>query len=374
MVSISFQEYLNFKVENLKGRYITNDKIRQEIDQLRGSISSRIIGKSVKDLPIYELSFGNGKTKIMMWSQMHGNESTTTKAIFDFLHYANQNEFYIDNFKFLIIPILNPDGALAYTRLNANDVDLNRDAQDKSQPETQVLFNAYNEFQPHYCFNLHGQRTIFAAGEKGKTATLSFLAPAQDDLRSLTDNRAKAMTLIGGMFKDFQTLLKDQIGIYDDAFNINCTGDTFQSLGVPTILFEAGHYPEDYQREHTRYFVLMALLSILKHIVDYRGIDIGNYELIPMNQKSFLDVIIRNAVLSDGVTTDVGIQFEERLIENSIHFIPKVERIDDLRDYIGHKELDAARQPIEWSLNREPKVGDEIDFVIIKNEKILIKT
>ena len=38
-----------------------------------------------------------------------------------------------------IIPILNPDGAKAYTRLNANEVDLNRDAQDLSQPESKVL-------------------------------------------------------------------------------------------------------------------------------------------------------------------------------------------------------------------------------------------
>jgi murein tripeptide amidase MpaA len=67
--------------------------------------------------------------------------------------------------------MLNPDGADMYTRLNANEVDLNRDSQNLTQPESKVLREIFDLFQPHYCFNLHDQRTIL---RPVKPATVSF--------------------------------------------------------------------------------------------------------------------------------------------------------------------------------------------------------
>jgi hypothetical protein len=45
-----------------------------------------------------------------------------------------------------------------------------------------------------------------------------------------------------------QRYIPGQIGRFDDSFNLNC-GDTFQAMGVPTLLFEAGHFEGDYQRK-----------------------------------------------------------------------------------------------------------------------------
>jgi len=361
------------KEKLLFGRYITNQDIAPIMESLSSSFKWHVIGNSVKEKPIYCLRFGGGPIKVMMWSQMHGNESTTTKAVFDFLQLFRQNEYYHNNFSFLIIPILNPDGAEAYTRVNANEVDLNRDAKDQAQPETRALFKAFHEFQPHYCFNLHGQRTIFAAGFKGKPATLSFLAPAQDAERSLSPNRIKAMTLIGGMYEDLKDELAGSIGLYDDGFNINCTGDSIQALGIPTILFEAGHFPGDYQRETTRYFILKALLSVLHRIQDYNSDNYEIYTSIPLNHKSYKDVIVRNVQISEDRIVDVGIQFEERLEHGEVSFIPKIESIESLKDYLGHLEIDVNGEKVLFGHQQEPKLESEIDFVVIKNEKILIK-
>ena len=57
------------------------------------------------------------------------------------------------------------------------------------------------------------------------------------------------MEVIIKMNNVLQNVIPNQVGIYDDSFNINCVGDSFQSKGVPTILFEAGHYKNDYSRE-----------------------------------------------------------------------------------------------------------------------------
>jgi len=107
-----------------------------------------------------------------MWSQMHGNESTTTKAVIDLLNYLKHdsvNALEIANQCTLkIIPILNPDGARDYTRVNANQIDLNRDAQDLTQPESRILKEEYDYFRPDFCFNLHDQRTIFNVGKTNK--------------------------------------------------------------------------------------------------------------------------------------------------------------------------------------------------------------
>jgi hypothetical protein len=338
-----------------------------------GDIPATEIGASVKNLPIIKLEFGSGKTRVMMWSQMHGNESTTTKALFDLINYilAHKNDF--KDLSFLIIPVLNPDGAKAYTRFNGNNIDLNRDAQDKGEPETRALFHAFNDFKPHYCFNLHGQRTIFGVGDTDIPATLSFLAPAQDQQRSISPNRRQSMAIIGGVIRGLRSELKGGIGLYDDAFNINCTGDTFQSLGIPTILFEAGHFPNDYERETTRFFVFKALKLALDQILKGVELDILEYENTPFNKKSFLDVIIRNTRTSEGEIMDVGIQFKEVLVNDRIDFIPVVDQLGSLDHLFAHREINAGYNELNWPLNRTPEVGDEIVFVLLKNEKILIK-
>jgi murein tripeptide amidase MpaA len=69
--------------------------------------------------------------------------------------------------------MLNPDGADMYTRLNANEVDLNRDSQNLTQPESAARNDL---FQPH-CFNLHDQRFW-----SRKPATTS-LAPSYNEER-----------------------------------------------------------------------------------------------------------------------------------------------------------------------------------------------
>jgi hypothetical protein len=132
---------------------------------------------------------------------MHGNETTCTKAIFDFFKFITNNELFkdeishfLENNTLVIIPILNPDGAIAYTRENANGVDLNRDAIDLSQKESVVLRKVFNEFQPHLCLNLHDQRTIYGL-DNGLPATISFLSPAADKNRSVSNSRIESMKI-----------------------------------------------------------------------------------------------------------------------------------------------------------------------------------
>lgn len=371
--------YPGFKELELNGRYITYTHIEKPWERLASEFRTGIIGYSTLGIPIQSIFVGSGKIKILAWSQMHGNESTTTKAVFDLL-----NGFYkykeidflkniIEHCTLQIIPMLNPDGAKAYTRENANNIDLNRDAKKLTQTESKLLLSEFERFQPDFCFNLHDQRTIFSAGEETFPATLSFLTPAMDQDRTITPSRITSMKVIAAIAKDLQEILPKQIGRYDDAFNPNCTGDNFQSLSLPTILFEAGHYKGDYQREKTREFVCAAMFSGLNAIASgsYCDFDFMDYLEIPENQKLYYDVILRNAKINNEIA-DVAIQFKEVLKNNSIEFIPFIDKIAPNLAFYGHQEIECRNRSVTLEGHQALNENVLVKRILLNNEVLAI--
>ena len=372
MINIKDLELLfsTFKEQNLSGRYIHNGHILPILNSLKSKLEIKEIGESVLNKPIFSIKIGKGSKRILMWSQMHGNESTTTKAVFDLLNTIlnrtnNITETILNNCTICIIPILNPDGAEAYTRINANEVDLNRDAQNLTQPESHVLQEVFNQFKPEYCFNLHGQRTIFSAGKTNNSATVSFLAPAQDEECTITQTRKIAMEIIAIMNSNLQQQIPNQVGVYDDSFNINCVGDTFQSQLVPTILFEAGHFAKDYQREKTREYIYQSLVTAILYISnnDITGKGYKEYLSIPENEKLFYDIILRDANVN-GEILDIAIQYEEVLDKCEIKFVPTIKEVKNLNSYFGHREINLHKKEVKIKKSDEKLVSE---IVVVKN-------
>ena len=203
------------------------------------------------------------------------------------------------------------------------------------------------------------------------------MAPAQDEACTLTTNRKVAMEIIVKVNDTLQKLIPNQVGVYDDAFNLNCVGDTFQSENVPTILFEAGHFSNDYGREKTRIFIYTSLITAVDYIAlnNVTGDNYENYFEIPENDKCFFDIIIRNAKVTqqDSVKLlDIGVMYKEQLSEGVVNFIPKIEKIECLSDFYGHKEIDAKGQQVLGDDGNSLKVDNENVFVIINNEKITL--
>ncbi|WP_299311909.1 M14 family zinc carboxypeptidase [uncultured Aquimarina sp.] len=344
--------FSTYRESSLSGRYIHLQHISPILDNLSSKVDIELLGASENNAPIHLIKLGNGKKKLLFWSQMHGNESTTTKAVLDFINMLtdDSNEFsknILASCTLYIIPILSPDGAKAYTRLNYNQVDLNRDAQDKTQKESIILNNIIHKIRPDVAFNLHGQRTIFSVGETDFSATVSFLSPAGDKERTVTPCRKVAMEIITEMNLVLQKFIPNSIGRYDDGFNINCVGDTLSDIGIPTILFEAGHYAGDYDREETRAYIFYALVAAVRYISDKNlaGDGYEGYFDIPENGKCFYDIIIRDVIL-DKNNVDIAIQYTEELCENDIKFIPKIVKIEDLRKFYGHREIIGNKRTI----------------------------
>jgi hypothetical protein len=355
--------------ESIQGRYVTATHLNSFLESLPSTFKISSVGFSVNKQPIKAIEFGAGKVKILVWSQMHGNESTTTKGLIDYLNYLYQNENEFESlsksFSFFILPILNPDGAKAYTRENANGIDLNRDAFDCTQPESKVLRTVLETFTPDYCFNLHDQRTIFGLVESQQPATMSFLTASYNEARTFNSVREESAAVIVGINNELQKYIPNQVGRFDDSFNINCTGDYFTSRGFPTILFEAGHYANDYNRDEVRKFVFIALKSAISFINenDIVSNDLSDYLNIYQNNKCFCDFIYKNVKINDNnVEKNIkfAVQYKEVLTEGKIEFIPEIIQIENLDTFFAHQTIDFENKLYAFENRNFPKIGDII--------------
>ena len=376
-----FKMYGSSKIDKVKGRFFSHPQLQPLLRDFSKQLKVEQIGTSFLEVPIESLEIGSGPIKILGWSQMHGNESTSTKGLLDLINLLSLHpneplvEEILSGCTLRIIPMLNPDGAARYIRENVNGVDLNRDAQLLQEKESRVLRRVFDEFSPDFCLNLHDQRTIFSAGKTAKPATLSFLAPAMDEERNISENRNIAMQIIAAVNNKLQDLIPGQVGRYDDSFNLNCVGDTFQQMRVPTILFEAGHFPNDYNREETRKYFCFALFQTLYSITngDYRAFDVTDYHSIPENQKDFFDVILRNAVVADQVV-DIALQYEELMKGGKVFFRPRLQTMAPKLSYFGHKEIDCKEGVVEPIGESAFYENDIVTAVLLNKEKISIES
>ncbi|MDA9246993.1 M14 family zinc carboxypeptidase [Flavobacteriaceae bacterium] len=367
----------NFE-DRLKGRYITINHILPLLDHYREVFNVSVAGFSETGVEIPLVSFGKGGKKVLIWSQMHGNESTTTKALFDFFKFITSNKQatkdLLSKHTFYVLPMLNPDGAALYTRENTNGVDLNRDAQTLSQTESKVLKSIFDALQPDLCLNMHDQRSIF--GIKGpKPATLSFLAPSADILKTITPAREVAMGHIVKMKNYIKAHHHNQIGRFDDAHNQHCVGDSFTSSGVPTILFEAGHFKDDYSREHSRSFVFYALIALfdLDAAFQNKDVDYKEYFNIPENQKIYKDVVLYN-VCVDGEDTlqTISFQYKEIIHDQHIVFELYFDAIEVDKDVFGHQYFDLQGGKVLVNSHQNIVIDKKISTIFDINRNLML--
>jgi hypothetical protein len=328
------------KQSNLFGKWIRLHDIKENLEKSKNTAEVLEIGKSEEERPIYSIKLGNGSKRILIWTQMHGNESTGTKALFDVLNYfSNESDknvtTILQNCTLLCIPMLNPDGAEKYTRVNGNAIDLNRDAVDRKAIESKLLRMVLENFNPHFCFNMHDQRTIFSVEGTKNPATVSFLAPSEEIERKITKGRKQTMNVIVAMNTLLQQIIPNHVGRYTDEFYPTATGDNFQKLGFNCILIESGHFYNDYERERSREFTFYGLLQGIYHIATAENYnDFDAYFEIPNNAQLFFDSVKRSE------KETVGYQYKDEIIDGE--FLSKLVRIEDFDENykIGLNEID----------------------------------
>lgn len=354
----AFAQYKEPSIDNRRFGY---QLIAPLIAKRNALFETRVLGKSIEGRPIHSLSFGEGERKVLLWSQMHGNESTATMALFDlfnFLEGSGEDGFESirqairENLRLRFIPMLNPDGAENFKRRNAQQIDINRDAVRQSSPEGIILKRARDDFEPDFGFNLHDQNRYYNVEGSSLPATISFLAPAYNEAREVNNVRSKAMKVIVGMNRLLQQLVPGQVGKYDDSFEPRAFGDNIQKWGTSTILIESGAYPGDPEKQYIRQLNFMILLDALYGIAteNYLKYTEEQYIAIPENDSKLMDLLIRNVETVAGdnsYPTDIGIKSSERYLDSLIVMNGNIVDWGDLSVYHGYQEIDARGMVLE---------------------------
>lgn len=372
------ENYTEFAESVIQNRFCKHADLIKLIEQLpNDTFKVSIVGHSVELRSLNLIEWGNGPVKVFLWSQMHGDEATGTMALFDLINFL-QLEVYTDQIELLrkrctlyLLPMVNPDGAERFTRRNAQQIDINRDFIKAVAPETQALKNTQAAIKPDFGFNLHDQNTLWSVCGTTKPATISYLAPAYDKQLSTNRIRKNAMLVIAEMYKILNPILPEQIGLFDDEYEVRAFGDNFQLTGTSTILIEAGGYKNDEEKQEIRKYYFLSILAGLDAIAtaEYQQFSLKDYISIPKNNKEIFHILIHGVMLK-GVSVSIGLNYDE---------IPNSDGSATLKKYsiqdIGDLDLLSAYhvyQSDELELIGDIKFNENANFDLLDSKKMIL--
>lgn len=327
--SISFEDAMRIAEEHrasgLEERRFTHAQLWRAMEKSLGSPALRVqqIGESIHGRELRAVTFGTGPTTVLLWSQMHGDESTASMSladVFGFLAGTESNAMrdrLSEALTVVFVPMLNPDGAERFQRQNAAGVDVNRDARRLQTPEARALKSLRDSIQPAFGFNLHDQNARTRAGRNGSQVAIALLAPAYNAARDYDDVRSRARLVASTMASGLLAAIPGRVAKYDDTFNPRAFGDLMQTWGTSTVLIEAGALPDDPQKQKLRTLNAASILVALDAIAtgSYASANPELYESLPQNTGGASDLLILGAqvVLPDAppMLLDIAVNYED---------------------------------------------------------------
>ena len=337
------------------------------------------VGTSIEGRSIDMITTGRGPFRVLLWSQMHGDEPTATAALFDVFSFFQRHpddpavRRILSSLTLYVVPMLNPDGAERFQRRNAQGIDVNRDALSLQSPEGQLLKAVRDRFNPRIGFNLHNQSWSTTVGDPPQPASISLLSVAYDKEQS--ENAGRRMTKkVCAVIRDaLEPFASGQIGRYDDDFEVRAFGDNLTLWGTPVVLIETGPYPSAEPDAPLVRMNFVAIVSALDALASgaVDKADPKRYESLPKNESKGFFILVRNATILTGTGIkpfrgDIGISGNRRIRmvdgRRELYMQTNINDLGDLRTYRGIRTIDATRliaAPL-WDPSLEP--GQEVDL------------
>ncbi len=307
------------------------------------------IGRSIEGRPLRRIDFGRGDTTVLLWSQMHGNESTASRAIVDILRYlvANADDEMVARIEselaITIVPVLNPDGAARFVRHNAVGIDINRDAKRLATPEGRALKAVRDSIDADWGFNLHDQNVRTRLGSSGRDVRIALLAPPPGSGKTSPANQA-ARRMCSFLADAMAPIVGDQVARYDESFNPRAFGDLMTSWGTAVVLIESGGELDDPDKERLRRANFLGILSALDAVATGRWQHSSpeRYLNLPLNSPWVYDLLVRGASIvlpgREPVLADFAVNFDDTLAASGGAIV----EVGDLEVTSALEEFDAT--------------------------------
>jgi hypothetical protein len=342
---------LRYRVAAVNARRIQPEAYWTAITPFLGAgFAVDTVGRSSQGRPLRSVRFGNGPTKVFLWSQMHGDEATATLALADIIRYLAEarndslRQRLERSLTIVMIPMLNPDGAARWQRENAGGIDINRDVRRLSTPEARALKATFDRYRPAFGFNLHDQGARVRAGGPGPQVAIALLPPATDDAGGYDSVRTRARRVTSLIADRLSRDIPGRIAKYDDSFNPRAFGDQLQAWGTSTILIESGALPGDPDKQRLRALNVVAILTALDAMatgavdrVDPRG-----YDALPFNTSGAYDLIVKGAkIVLPGQApylADLAFNYDDAVARTG----PRLREVGDLENAVSFITVDAA--------------------------------
>jgi len=308
------------------------------------------VAHSVEHRPLRHVRWGEGRISVLLWSQMHGNESTASMALADVFRFLGEHPQdplvarLKQSLSLHFMPILNPDGSARFQRRNAQNIDINRDARALATPEARALDALRARVQPVFALNLHDQRPGTRAGDSERGVAIALLAERPDDRNDDTDPvLASAIQIAAAMRIALEPHIGGHIARYDSTFNPRAFGERMAMHGASDVLVESGGIEGDPEKQQLRRLNALLLLAALDAMAtgEYAQLPAALYQDLPENARTWPDLIIRNATIiapgQPAVRADVQVNFTHPLAFRE----GKVSDIGDLADVKARRSVDA---------------------------------
>ncbi len=317
---------------------------------LGGPWSVEVAGRSAEGREIRHLTAGSGPVQVLLWSQMHGDESTASMALADLIRFVHDwadhplVETILEGSTVHLVPMLNPDGAERFQRRNAQGVDVNRDARRLVTPEGRTLKAVRDAVEPDFGFNLHDQDPASRVGDSDRGAAIALLAPAFNEARDVDAKRRRAMQVASLLVRSMEPLVGDHIAKYDDTFNPRAFGDLMGMWGASTVLIESGGWADDPQKQHLRRTNFVGIVDALEAIATgrYEAYGPETYEALAYNGRRVPDLLLEGGTVAvPGLATlraDVLVDYARPLLKEG----GTIRDVGDLGGYEAQDTLDVS--------------------------------
>jgi len=337
------------------------------------------IGDSIEGRSINYVRAGSGPLGVLLWSQMHGDESTATSALFDLFSYLDRHRDdplprrILSRLTLHVVPMLNPDGAERFQRRNAQSIDVNRDALRLQTPEGRTLKALRDRVEPAIGFNLHNQSWRTSVGDPPMAASISLLSVGYDAARTENDGRRLTKKVCAVIRDALEPFASGQIGRYDDEFEVRAFGDNITLWGTPVVLIETGPWPSQEPDAALVRLNFIALLSALDALAtgQVERADPRRYDSLPVNESRMFYVLVKNATLINGggvppFVADIGIVATRRVLtidgKRQLQLSLSVDDLGDLRTMGGLRTIDATGMTAMPAVDETLAVGQVVDL------------